>query len=126
MLALTLSQCLVAMNTAHVSVLLAGGLGKPLGRVGGACPLMATTTQPVCATIRLGRPLKVSFTVLASPGASSACAARCLASSQVSAGMGAGLGLVGAGAGLGAGVWSLGTGVSDGDTVAAGDGCSAA
>ena len=81
------------MNTAHVSALLAGGVGKPLGRVGGACPLMATTTQPGCATTRLGRPLRVSFTVLASPGASSACAARCLASSHVSAGMGAGLGL---------------------------------
>src|SRR4051812_26635715 len=108
MLSLTCSHCLVAMNTAQVSVLLAGGLGKPLGRVGGACPWRATTTQLACATTRLGRPLRVSFTVLASPGACSACAARCLASSQVSAG-------------LGAGVWSLGTDGSDGDAVTASD-----
>src|SRR5437879_6237223 len=123
MLSLTLSQCLVAMNTAHVSALFGGGVGKPLGKVGGACPLMATTTQPGCAITRLGRPLRVSFTVLASPGASSACSARCLASSQVSAGMGAGLGCCGAG--FGAGVWSLGTGRSDDEAVTARDGCSA-
>src|SRR4051794_32129214 len=109
------------MNTAHVSALLGGGMGKPLGSVGGACPWMATTTQLGCVTTRLGRPLRVSFTVLASPGASSACAARCLASSQVSAGTGAGLGLGCCGAGLGAGVWSLGTDESAGDAVTAGD-----
>src|SRR5215213_6788692 len=103
MLSLTFSQCFVAMNTAHVSAPLAGGVGKPLGNDGGAWPCMATTTQLGCATTRLGRPIKVSFTVLASPGASSAWAARCLASSQVSAGRGAGLGCAGAGLGVGGG-----------------------
>src|SRR5689334_4947988 len=82
----TLTHCLVAMNTAHVIALFAGGVGRPLGKLGGALPFIAITTQLGCWTTLSGRPIKVSFTVLASPIAGNTSVTSCLTSSQVGAG----------------------------------------
>src|SRR5215208_6071545 len=86
--ALTLVHCWVAMNTAHVTALFAGGVGKPLGKLGGALPFRATTTQLGCGTTFLGLPIRVIFTVLASPIACSAAWMSGLTSSHVGARMG--------------------------------------